>query len=507
VSNHLQTVLLTVNGMTKRYPGVTALDDIDLRVAAGEVHVLVGENGAGKSTLVRCLAGVEQPDSGQLTFGGRAYRPMSAAAALRAGVRVVHQELSLLPALTVAENLSLEKIPARGGVIDRAEMRRRAGELLDRVGLAVSPDAPLERLGVAQMQLVEIARALGGRCRLLVLDEPTASLTSSEVSTLFGLLHDLTATGVSVIYISHHLTEIFEIGDRVSVLRNGRRVSTTAVADVAAAELVRMMVGRDLHAEFPPVTAKAPGRELLRVTDLRVAPASPPVSLSVRAGEVVGIAGLVGSGRTEVMRAIFGADRPASGSVKVGDRSLRLGRPRDAVRAGVSFVTEDRKAQGLVLDLSLAANVTLASIARFGRHGALRRGAEERETRDQIARLRIRTTGPRQIVRTLSGGNQQKAILARWLVAATDVLLVDEPTRGIDVGARYEIHQMLLDLAAAGKGLLVVSSDLHELLGICNRLIVFSRSRIVGEVDRADFDAERILNLAYSGYLLEGRSA
>jgi ribose transport system ATP-binding protein len=499
--------VLGVQGLTKRYPGVIALDHVDLDVTSGEVHVLVGENGAGKSTLVKCLAGVEQADAGEMQLAGESYRPPSAAAALRAGVRVVHQELSLLSALTVAENLSLERLPSRAGIVDRAAMRRRASELLERVGLDMSPDTPTERLGVAQMQLVEIARAVGGECRLLVMDEPTATLTSREVDTLFTLLRQLTGQGVAVVYISHHLAEIFEIGDRVTVLRNGRHVRTAAVADVDSAQLVKMMVGRDLHTEFPPVAPRAVGRELLRVTDLKVSPASSPISLSGRAGELVGIAGLVGSGRTEVMRAVFGADRASSGQVHVRDRLLRPGRPSDAVRSGISFLTEDRKAQGLLLDLSIADNVTLADLSKISRAGLLQLRTEQRNVRDAMARVRMRATGPRQIVRTLSGGNQQKVVLARWLLATTDVLIVDEPTRGIDVGARYEIHQLLLDLAAAGKGLLVVSSDLHELLGICDRLIVFSRGRVAGEIARRDFDPERVLQLAYSGYFSDGLSA
>lgn len=499
--------LLNVTGLTKRYPGVTALDHVSLDVMRGEVHVVVGENGAGKSTLVRCLAGVERPDDGRMQLDGSPYQPTTAAAALRAGIRVVHQELSLLPNLTVAENLHLERLPHRVGVVDRRKLHDRTRQLLDLVGLTVAPDTPVERLGIAQMQLVEIARAIGEKCRLLVLDEPTATLTGREVSTLFDLLRNLTDDGVAIIYISHHLSEITEIGDRVSVLRNGRRVDTMPVADVDSARLVRMMVGRDLQAEYPPVTPRDIGEELLRVSELRVTSTGPPVSLSIRAGEVVGVAGLVGSGRTEVMRGIFGADRPAGGSVVVRGRPLRPGRPRVAVRRGISFLTEDRKAQGLVLDSTITVNTTLASIAQFSRYGLLRRRAEIQTSRTMMDRLRVRATGPRQIVRTLSGGNQQKVVLGRWLAAATDVLIVDEPTRGIDVGARYEIHQVLLGLARDGKGLLIVSSDLPELLGICDRLIVFSRGRIVGELPRAEFDAERILRLAYSGYLEDRHTA
>jgi ribose transport system ATP-binding protein len=493
--------LLSVAGLTKRYPGVTALDAVDLDVRAGEVHVLVGENGAGKSTLARCLSGIVRPDAGTMRLGGERHDPAGAADALRAGIQVVHQEYTLMPYLSVAENLFLQRLPRTLGVVRRRALDRAARELLDRVGLTVSPRTTVDRLGIAQMQLVEIAKALSIGCRLLIMDEPTATLTPREASRLFGILRQLTAEGVAIVYISHHLEEIFEIGDRVTVLRNGRRVATHPLAEVTAGDLVQLMVGRDLEHEYPPVRPRAPGDELLRVEGLRVTPASPPVSFAVRAGEIVGVAGLVGSGRTETMRAIFGADRPAAGAIAIRGRPVRITHPRGAVRRGISFLTEDRKGQGLVLDLPIAANLSLASIDQVSRLGLLNRRGEAALASRLASQLRIKSTGIRQHPRALSGGNQQKVVLGRWLAADSDVLIVDEPTRGIDVGARYEIHQLLIDLAAGGKGLLVVSSDLPELLGICDRLLVFSRGRIAGELQRDEFDAERVLTLAYSEYL------
>jgi ribose transport system ATP-binding protein len=493
--------LLTVAGLTKRYPGVTALDGVDLTVRPAEIHILVGENGAGKSTIVRCLSGIETPDAGVMTFNGSPHAPASAADSMRAGVQVVHQELALLPYLTVAENLFIQRFPRRWGVVDRKEMARRATELLSQVGLDVSPGTKVERLGIAQMQLVEIAKALSVDCRLLVMDEPTATLTPSETERLFGILRRLTKRGVAVLYISHHLEEIFQIGDRVTVLRNGKRVTTEPLTGLAPADLVRLMVGRDLAHEYPPIRPRPDGDELLRVSDLRVTASAPPISLSLRSGEIVGVAGLVGSGRTEAMRAIFGADRPASGRVAVRGRPVRVRHPRAAVRHGLSFLTEDRKSQGLLLDLPIATNISLASIGKVSRGGMLSRHTEAALATRLSEQLRVKSSGVKQHPRALSGGNQQKVVLGRWLAADTDVLIVDEPTRGIDVGARYEIHQLLVDLADAGKALLVVSSDVPELLGICDRLLVFSRGGVAGELARSEFDAERVLNLAYSGYV------
>ncbi|WP_067453199.1 sugar ABC transporter ATP-binding protein [Actinomadura macra] len=510
--------LLTASGLVKRYPGVTALDGADLDVRPGEVHVLVGENGAGKSTLVRCMTGVERPDSGTMTFAGAAHAPANAAAALRAGIQVVHQELTPIPGLTVGENLFLQRLPRRFGVVDRRVLDRRCRALLDEVGLDVPPHTRMERLGIAQVQLVEIAKALSQEARLLILDEPTATLTSRESGRLFEILRRLTGRGVAVVYISHHLEELYEIGDRVTVLRNGRHVTTRPLREVEPAELVRLMVGRDLAQEFPTREPSEPGEELLRVEGLRVrgtpaggpagtpAGASEGVSFGVRSGEIVGVAGLVGAGRSETMRALFAADRSDGGRIEVRGRPVRIRHPRHAVARGIGLLTEDRKAQGLALSLPITANVSLASLGKVSRAGLLRSGAETRAAETMAERLRIRSAGVRQVVRTLSGGNQQKVVLARWLQAGTDVLIIDEPTRGIDVGARYEIHRLLMDLADEGKALLVVSSDLPELMGVCDRILVFSRGRVVADVPRTEFDAEHILTLAYSGFL-QGKEA
>ncbi|MCK2240539.1 MULTISPECIES: sugar ABC transporter ATP-binding protein [unclassified Crossiella] len=495
--------LLRLSGLGKRYPGVIALAGVDLDVAPGEIHALVGENGAGKSTVVRCLSGMETPDGGEMTFDGAPHHPASPAAALRAGIRVVHQELALLPELSVAENLFFEHLPRRFGLVDKRKIRQDAVTALARVGLRVDPRTPVGRLGLAARQLVEIARALAADSRLLVLDEPTAALTGAESARLLGILRELAAAGTAIVFISHHLAEVLAIADRITVLRNGKSVATRAATGVGATELVRLMVGRDLAEEYPPrpATARAPGAELLRAEALRVHGGAGELDFAVHAGEVVGLAGLVGSGRTEAVRALYGADRRAGGRVLVCGKPIPNGRPTRSVHNGLGLLAEDRKDQGLLLDMTVSANTSLAALPLVA-HWGLRSGKLE----DQVAgtlvdRLGVRTSGVRQAVRALSGGNQQKVLLGRWLLADPGVLIVDEPTRGVDVGARYEIHRLLLELAEGGKGLLVVSSDLPELIGLCDRILVLSRGRLAGELTRAEFDQEKILAMAYSGYL------
>lgn len=493
---------VSARGITKRFPGVTALSGVDLDVRAGEVHVLVGENGAGKSTLVKVLAGIETADRGELWLSGQPYRPSEPTAAIARGVRVVHQELALLGHLSIAENLFLERLPSRAGFVDYRRLHRDSRDLLARVGLGMSPRTRVGALAVAQMQLVEIARAISAQSRVLILDEPTASLTSHEAARLFGILRQLRAEGAGILYISHHLEEVFEIGDRVTVLRNGQHVATRRLADIDTAQLVRMMVGRSLAEEQPVPGGVPEGRELLRVEGLRPRGlAAGDISFTVRAGEILGVAGLIGAGRTETMRAIFGADGASAGRVYVDGKAVRIRHPRDAVKAGVSFVPEDRKSQGLILEMNCGVNITLADLQQVTRAGLLQPAAERSLAGRLVDRLGIRTPSLRFLVRNLSGGNQQKVVLARWLFRDSAVLIVDEPTRGVDVGARYDIYRLLADLAARGKAIVMVSSDLPELLGICHRMLVFSRGRIAGELARDEFDQERVLTLAFAGYL------
>ena len=496
--------LLAICGLGKSYAQVV-LADVQVSIARGEVHALVGENGAGKSTLSRIIAGLTQPDRGVLTLRGQPYRPGSKQEGERSGVRMVLQELNLIPTLTVAESICLEHIPHRLGWIDRSRLLARAREALDAFGLrGVDPAQKVGSLGIGQQQLVEIAAGLSQHCDLLILDEPTAALTGPEVDLLFTQIAGLRARGTSVLYISHRLEEIRRIADRVTVLRDGRVVATTATTDVALDQIVRWMVGRDVDAvPKPAVSGVTEDAVALRVAALRAGPAVRGVSFEVRRGEVLGFAGLMGSGRTETMRAVFGADRPESGEVWIGTplRRLALGSPRAAVEAGLAFLTEDRKAQGLLLPLPVRQNISLSRLRQLApRAGWIRVGAERAEAEEWKVRLTIRCSSVEQPACELSGGNQQKALLARWLARDAEVLIFDEPTRGVDVGARFEIHQILLELAARGKAVILVSSDLKELLAVSDRIAVMSAGRIAATWARGAWTEDAIMAAALSGY-------
>jgi ribose transport system ATP-binding protein len=499
----MNDVILKLNAVGKRFPGVIALRDVSLEIRRGDAHVLLGENGAGKSTLINLLAGIYVPDEGEIVFDGEPYRPRTPLDAYGVGIRVVHQELSMLSQLTVAENLLFESLPQRHGLVNFREMNRRAAELLQEVGLDIAPNTPVSRLGVAQMQLVEIAKALCYDSKLLILDEPTATLTSKEVERLFEILKKLKSKGVTILYISHRLQEIYDIGDTVTVLRDGQVVETRPLVGLAIADIVRMMVGRNIRDEDAFRDDVAVDGELLRVEGLKRSAGAPAVSFAVRRGEIVGVAGLVGSGRTETMRALFGADPKIAGDVFVEGARVKIQSPRDAVRHGLSLLTEDRKGQGLLLTLPCAVNITITDLAKISRIGLLQRDVERRAAGALVKELRIKTPSVQQLVGNFSGGNQQKVVIAKWLFRGSKVLICDEPTRGIDVGAKREIYDLLWALAAAGKGIIFVSSDLPELTSICHRIIVFAQGKIVGELPRADFNQQRILSLAYEEYDLE----
>ena len=490
--------ILSINKVSKSFPGVLALSDVSFSIQEGEVHALVGENGAGKSTLVKILCGYYKADSGEIFFNGKAYSPQTPRAAMDSGIRVVYQEFNLLSYLSVAENIFFDRLPRKGILVDKKKLYSNALEVLKRVGLDIDPEFPAELLGVAQMQLVEIAKAISSRCRVLILDEPTATLSPGEIMRLFEIIKTEKQQGLTVIYISHHLKEIYEIGDRVTVLRNGEFVGTSDVSEISIPQIVSMMVGRQMGIEYPFNDSISPEViPRLEVKKLRIASSPHEISFELRRGEILGISGLVGSKRTETVRAIFGADEKLGGTILLDGKKLNVRSPRDAVKQGICLLTEDRKSQGLILDMPLASNISLAALDKVTRLGVIDKNVENFEAERLSKDLAIKTPSLRQLVRNLSGGNQQKVVLAKWLYRDAKVLIFDEPTRGIDVGAKYEIYLLIWRLLAEGKGVLIVSSDLGELMGVCHRIIVFSRGQVSGEVLRADFEQERILKYAY----------
>lgn len=487
--------------ITKRFPGVVALNQVNFGIRKGEVHILVGQNGAGKSSLVKLLTGIYHAEEGEILFEGKPYAPKSISDAFHAGIRVVHQEFNLLPFLSVAENIYFERLPSSRGFVNFRKLYKDTEQMLDRVGLDISPRVQVENLGVAQMQLVEIAKSLIHENKVLIMDEPTATLTNKEISVLFRIIHELKQAGVTIIYISHRLQEIYEIGDRVTVLRNGEYVVTDKLTNLTINDLVKYMVGKEIENAYPFDHTVEQKEVFFRVQDLQYKGGKHQVSFDIREGEIVGIAGLVGSGRSETVRAIFGADARGQGRIFLGNEELIIKSPKDAVNKGLSLLTEDRKSQGLILNMDIAVNTTLANLGEISRKGWLNFTKETDETRRLTQETGIVAPSIHQLVRNLSGGNQQKVVLSKWLFRDAEVLIFDEPTRGIDVGARYEIYLLLWKLAAMGKGILVVSSDLDELIGISHRILVFSDGKITADLKRENFSQETILSYAYEEYI------
>ncbi|MDZ4701609.1 MAG: sugar ABC transporter ATP-binding protein [Rhodothermales bacterium] len=473
--------LLAMEGIEKSFPGVYALKGVRLDLHRGEVLAVVGENGAGKSTLIKVLAGVHAPDAGAITIDGVARRFANPLEAQRAGIAVIYQEFNLIPGLTVQENILLGHEKARFGFFSPKEERQTTEALFARMRIHIDPSAVCATLSVAQQQLVEIAKALSLGARILVMDEPSAALTNQEVDTLFAIIRDLQAQGIGIIYISHRLNEIFAIADRVTVLRDGAYIDTRPVADVNREALIEMMVGRSIDNEFPKVSHPV-GDVRLEVRGLARTLNEPGVSFVVRRGEIVGLTGLVGAGRTELARLIFGADRAAKGEIVLDGRPLRIRSPQDAIRQGICLLTEDRKAQGLVLGLSSRENFALPNLGHWSRRGFIAGKEERARFAEYIGSINIKLSHQDQLVRNLSGGNQQKVLLARWLESNSDVIIFDEPTRGIDVGAKYEIYLLMNELARAGKAILMISSELPEVLGMSDRVLVMHQGRINGEI-------------------------
>ncbi|MFI5770307.1 sugar ABC transporter ATP-binding protein [Streptomyces sp. NPDC051658] len=498
--------LLTMSGITKSFPGVRALDGVDLEVQAGEVHCLLGQNGAGKSTLIKVLAGAHQPDGGEITWRGEPAALKSPIAAMRLGIATIYQELDLVEGLSVAENIFLGHEPTTARFVVRTrEGRTSAAALLKRLGHPeIDPTRPVGDLSAAQQQIVSMARALSHDVRLIVMDEPSAALDPDEVDNLFRIVAALTADGVAVVYISHRLEEIRRIGDRVTVLKDGRAVAVGLPAEsTPTRDIVAMMTGRNVEYVFPPRTTDRAGataaEPVLKIEGLARKGEFAPVDLELRPGEIVGLAGLVGSGRSEILETVYGARRPSAGRVTVAGKQLRPGSVRAAVAAGIGLAPEERKAQALLMLESVTRNVSVSSMSRFSRAGWIDRGAERRAAREATRELSLRPDNPDTPVRTLSGGNQQKAVLARWLLRGCRVLLLDEPTRGVDVGARAELYAVIRRLADEGLAVLLVSSEVPEVLGLADRVLVLREGRVVHTADARELDEHRVLDLVMEG--------
>ena len=490
-----QSEVLRIEGISKLFPGVRALDDVSLSVYSGEIHALVGENGAGKSTLMKVLAGIHQKDSGTILLKGEPVAPETPAEAQRLGISVVHQELSLAPNLTVAENIFVRREPTRLNFIRWTELHRRANELLGAFDVRIPTSARVGTLSIAMQQIVEIARALSFEPKILMLDEPTSSLEEHEVGQLFRVLRDLSARGISIIYITHKLKEVFRLADTVTVLRDGKRVDTKPVAETDMDEVVRMMVGRELTQMYPEKAARK-GKELLRVEGLRLAGAFENVSFSLHDGEMLGMAGLVGAGRSEIAQTIFGYRRKDGGRILLDGKEVAIDSPADAIRNRMAYLPENRKEAGTFLNMAVVDNLVSANLKEYSAAGLISRRAVNAAATKMVEQFRIRTPSLRQPVSFLSGGNQQKVLIARWLEIMPRVLIADEPTRGIDVGAKAEIHALLRRLCNEGIGIIVISSELPEILGMCDRVLVLHEGRIAGGLSSEDVSEEAIMRLA-----------
>jgi ribose transport system ATP-binding protein len=498
--------VLEMKGICKAFPGVQALQDVNLEVREGEVHVLLGENGAGKSTLIKILSDAYTKDAGHILLNGKKVQIDSPRQAQELGIAVIYQEFNLVPNLSVAENLFLSNLPGRNGMVDWSKLYGRAEEVLRGLDLQIDVKAPVKKLSVAHQQMVEIAKALCVNARIIVMDEPTSALTRHEIAELFETIRALKETGVSIIYISHRLEEVAEVGDRVTVLRDGQNVGTVEVGLTSLDTLIRMMVGRELRQKFPKIRVPI-GSEMLRVEGLSREGVLHDVSFSLHAGEILGLFGLVGAGRTELAQAIFGAVPIDDGEVYVGGERVPMRSPKEAIDNGLGFLPEDRKAQGLIENMSVVGNITLAALDKISpRTFRLSPHQEQQVGGQYVEKLRIKTPSMQQWVKFLSGGNQQKVIVAKWLCSGSRVLIFDEPTRGIDVGAKVEVYQLMNELIRDGAGIIMISSELPEILGMSDRILVMRQGRIVAQLRPEEATQETLLQFAMGGNACEGRA-
>ncbi|OGU59999.1 MAG: D-xylose ABC transporter ATP-binding protein [Ignavibacteria bacterium RBG_13_36_8] len=489
-------IILKMEGIGKTFPGVTALDDVGFELRKGEVHVLLGENGAGKSTLVKILSGAIQKTSGRISLFGDDTIIKSPRHALALGISIIYQELNLIPYLSAAENIFLgREITNKIGLIDKRAISKAAQNIMDDLCVEIDVGLPVKNLGIAKQQMIEIAKALSFNAKILIMDEPTSALTETEIKQLFSTIRRLKEKGVSIIYISHRLEELFEIGDRVTVLRDGKKIGTRNIAETNKNELILLMVNREVKEQFPKQKAQI-GDEILRVEGLTRKGTLKNINFSLHQGEILGISGLLGSGRTELARALFGADKIDSGKIFIKGVIQKIDSPRDAINIGIGFLTEDRKSQGLILVLSLKENISMPSLNRFSKFGIVNSKLEEEATKSFVDKLQIKTPGINQKVIYLSGGNQQKVVLAKWLCRNADILIFDEPTRGIDVGSKVEIYQLMNQLTAAGVAVIMISSELPEILGMSDRILVMHQNEIATEFTVEEATQEKIMQYA-----------
>jgi len=488
--------LLEMQDITKMYPGTKALDKVKFQLEKGTVHALMGENGAGKSTLMKVLAGICQPNAGRIIYDGKEITIENPIKAFHLGISMIHQELMPIPEMTIAENIFLGREPIKFGMVDYKTLHKQTKDLLEHIGITIHSSTKMKELKVSDMQLVEIAKAISYDSKIIIMDEPTSAITDKEVDKLFAVIKELIANGKSIIYISHKMDEIFRVSDYITIFRDGHYVGTEKTEEISTEQLISMMVGRELTDIFPKRKEIARGEEIFSVKNLSQKKKFKNISFDLHKGEILGIAGLMGSGRTEVMEAIFGITKLNAGEIFIHKKKVKINQPIDAIKKGVAFVTEDRKLKGLSLPLSVKHNMTLSSLNTYSWKGIIKEKKEKKDVHEQISFLSVKTPGMNVEVKTLSGGNQQKVVLGKWIMTQPEILILDEPTRGIDIGAKTEIYKLMNQFVEKGVGIIMISSELPEVLGMSDRILVFHEGSIAGELSKEDFCQENVMHLA-----------